>query len=41
MPPLYLNVLIGGWYCANYRVAFGVLDVNYMLPLYLNVSIGG
>ena len=41
MPPLYLNVSISGWYCANYRVAFGVLDVNYMPQLYLNVPIGG
>jgi len=41
MPPLYLNVPIGGWYCTNYRVSVGVLGVSSMPPLYLNVPIGG
>ena len=41
MSPLYLNVPIGGSYCAYYRVAVGILDVSSMPPLYLNVPIGG
>ena len=40
MPPLYLNVPIGVWYCTNYRIATGVLGVSCMPPLYLSVPIG-
>ena len=41
MPPLNLNVLLVASIAPNYRVAVGVLDVNYMPPLNLNGLIGG